>query len=238
MNIYCTKCGAPVPEGAKFCQKCGAEVKAAPEAAQHVPHETDQHAPQEPPRYVPYEVPSAPGAAEPEAQRYDGFAIASFVCALTIVFWWLGIIFGIIALVRMGGNKKLKGMWMAIVGIVIGPIVGIMMMMAAILVPNFMRARAHGQMTACESNMKNIGTACEMYATDNVGRYPPSLQYLTPDYLQALPRCISTDLEYGYESAIEPDAYTIWCSGASAHTAVGVNTGFPQYSSHQGLMTQ
>lgn len=38
----------------------------------------------------------------------------------------------------------------------------------------FWRARASGQLTACESNMKNIGTAIEMYAEGNGGHYPPS----------------------------------------------------------------
>ena len=47
------------------------------------------------------------------------------------------------------------------------------------LLPNFLAARASGQLAACESNIKNLATALEMYATDNKGDYPPSLEYLT-----------------------------------------------------------
>ena len=46
-------------------------------------------------------------------------------------------------------------------------VIAIIAILAAILVPNFIRARAQGQLTACKSNLKNIGTALEMYSTDN-----------------------------------------------------------------------
>ncbi|MEQ8221534.1 MAG: serine/threonine-protein kinase [Candidatus Eremiobacterota bacterium] len=49
----------------------------------------------------------------------------------------------------------------------------------AILLPNFLGTRGSGQLAACESNIKNLATALEMYATDNNGDYPPSLEYLT-----------------------------------------------------------
>lgn len=41
--------------------------------------------------------------------------------------------------------------------------------LAAILVPNFIRARAQGQFTACKSNLKNVGVALEMYSSDHAG---------------------------------------------------------------------
>ena len=117
-------------------------------------------------------------------------------------------------------------------------VIAIIAILAAILVPNFMRARASGQLTACESNIKNEGTALEMYATDNVGRYPTAMADLTPDYLQKLPICPSTDDEYELTSQQAPDSYTVACTGANAHSAVGLETGYPQYSSRQGLVTQ
>ena len=51
-------------------------------------------------------------------------------------------------------------------------VIAIIAILAAILVPNFVRARAQGHLTACKSNLKNIGTALEMYSTDHAGRYP------------------------------------------------------------------
>ncbi|MCA9775796.1 MAG: DUF3352 domain-containing protein, partial [Candidatus Eremiobacteraeota bacterium] len=60
---------------------------------------------------------------------------------------------------------------------------------AAIMVPNFIRARGQGQLTACKSNLKNIGTGLEMYSTDYSGKYPKNLGLLTPNYLREIPEC-------------------------------------------------
>ena len=43
-------------------------------------------------------------------------------------------------------------------------VIAIIAILAAILVPNFLRARAQGQRTACQSNLKNLSTALEMYS--------------------------------------------------------------------------
>lgn len=42
-------------------------------------------------------------------------------------------------------------------------------------------------MTTLHSNLKNIGTALEMYSTDHKGLYPKKLDELTPDYLKQIP---------------------------------------------------
>ena len=113
-------------------------------------------------------------------------------------------------------------------------------MMAAILAPNFMRARGQGQFTQCQSNMKNIGTALEMYATDNSGHYPDSLSKLSPDYLRHIPTCASAGKDTyspSYQSSVEPDAYTFYCSGHH-HKAVGVGPNYPQYNSTTGLTSR
>lgn len=117
-------------------------------------------------------------------------------------------------------------------------VIAIIAILAAILVPNFIRARAQGQLTACKSNLKNIGTACEMYSTDNSGRYPSGLAKLTPDYLKSIPTCPSAGQDTytsAYTSSMNPDAYTVYCSGAN-HTAAGTNSGYPQFNAFQGLV--
>src|ERR1700712_1744623 len=69
-------------------------------------------------------------------------------------------------------------------------VIAIIAILAAILVPNFIRARAQGQLTSCESNEKNEGTAFEMYSTDNSGHYPKTnMGLLTPNYLKVIPTC-------------------------------------------------
>lgn len=110
--------------------------------------------------------------------------------------------------------------------------------LAAIAVPNFIRARGQGQFVACESNLKNIGTALEMYSTDNMGRYPTSLKQLTPDYLRSIPTCPAAGNDTyssSYTSSKNPDAYTFCCSGKN-HTNEGAGENYPQYNSMQGLI--
>ena len=125
-------------------------------------------------------------------------------------------------------------------------VIAIIAILAAILVPNFIRARAQGQATACKSNLKNIATACEMYAQDNSGRYPGSggalgaIYNLTPNYLKSVPTCPSTGastsyVNGGFTIATSPDAYTLLCMGSN-HTGAGYSANYPQYTSAQGLV--
>ena len=123
------------------------------------------------------------------------------------------------------GNATLAGGGMAVV--------------AAILVPNFVRARSQGQLTACKSNQKNIATSLEMYSCDNQGHYPPNLTLLTPSYLKTIPRCPAANgdtYSQTYQFGKVPDAYTFFCQGAH-HGAAGIGENFPQYSSYRGLLT-
>jgi general secretion pathway protein G len=52
-------------------------------------------------------------------------------------------------------------------------VVSIIAILASILVPNFVRARAQAQTAGCEANLKEIATAMDLYETDN-DRYPDS----------------------------------------------------------------
>lgn len=52
-------------------------------------------------------------------------------------------------------------------------VVAIIAILVSILVPNFVRARAQAQTSACESNLKEIATAIELFQTDN-DHYPSS----------------------------------------------------------------
>lgn len=66
-----------------------------------------------------------------------------------------------------------------------------MAVLAALLIPNFVRARRQGSGTGCLSNLKDIATALEMYSSD-YGVFPSSLEALTPDYLKSIPECPPT----------------------------------------------
>ena len=51
-------------------------------------------------------------------------------------------------------------------------VIAIIAILAAILIPNFLHARAESQTAACEGNEKQIATALEEYAVDHSGTYP------------------------------------------------------------------
>jgi prepilin-type N-terminal cleavage/methylation domain-containing protein len=119
-------------------------------------------------------------------------------------------------------------------------VIAIIAILAAILVPNFIRARAQGQLTACKSNLKNIGTACEMYSTDFAGRYPVGgASLLTPNYLKTIPTCASAGSNTyttAFTATSNPDGYTFYCSGSN-HLSANEAANYPQYNSTQGLCT-
>ena len=107
----------------------------------------------------------------------------------------------------------------------------------AILVPNFVQARSQGQLTACKSNLKNVATAMEMYASDNAGFYPTALAKLTPNYLRLIPSCPAGNQDTYSSSlrcAARPDGFTVFCQGSN-HSAL-VSENYPQYNSFEGLV--
>lgn len=154
-----------------------------------------------------------------------------------------------------GAPIKKKGMasWiivLIVVGVLFVLVIPVMAILAAILIPSFLAARAQGQFTQCQSNCKNIGTALEMYSTDNKGEYPDNLEKLTPDYLKYIPTCASAgydtysksykswapdDTESGHSTA--SCSYTFYCSGKN-HKAVGLTGNYPQYNSRKGLVAR
>lgn len=64
-------------------------------------------------------------------------------------------------------------------------VIAVIAILAAILIPNFLHARAESQTGACEGNEKQIATALEEYAADHNGAYPSSFgaNGLTTPYL-------------------------------------------------------
>jgi type II secretion system protein G len=60
-------------------------------------------------------------------------------------------------------------------------VVAIIAILAAILIPNFLHARAEAASSACEGNLKQIATALEEYAVDNDGQFPPASGPVTVD---------------------------------------------------------
>ena len=109
-----------------------------------------------------------------------------------------------------------------------------------VVLPNFIRCVCRGPLTACKSNLKNIGTGLEMYATDWAGQYPPDLSYLAPNYLRTMPTCPNAGKDtYSHSYQVshgEPEQYTIMCRGCYHHGASIDTPNYPQYTALQGLI--
>ncbi len=152
-----------------------------------------------------------------------GLAVASLV--LGCLFWFplLGILFGlaalimgIVALVKINKNKEvLQGEGLAIAGIVLGGLsivmIPIIALLAAIAIPNFVRAKLNVNEAAAQSRIAIVRTALEMYAASNVGDYPVVESELTdgqPPYIARA--CDGQTIDgYTYSLQLTPDAYTI-----------------------------
>ncbi len=85
---------------------------------------------------------------------------------------------------RIGGNG------MAVAGLIMGylscallPLIFVLALAAGIALPVFSEVKTRGLQTKSLSNAKQIALACKIYATDNQGAYPKTLDELIPDYL-------------------------------------------------------
>ena len=78
------------------------------------------------------------------------------------------------------------------------------------------RYQADSHTRQCGVNQHKLGTALEMYSTDNVGRYPTSLRQLVPNYLKSIPTCPaagSDTYSSSFRSTANRNDYTLICKG-------------------------
>jgi prepilin-type N-terminal cleavage/methylation domain-containing protein len=116
-------------------------------------------------------------------------------------------------------------------------VIAIIAILAAVLVPNFMRAREASRLTACKSNLKNISTAVETYSNDYDGLYPGNTSFqeitssgrngvntLANTYIGKPLICPAAAKPYTYRLATDSGAgYWIYCPAAPGSEASGVS---------------
>src|SRR3989442_10120837 len=66
-------------------------------------------------------------------------------------------------------------------------VVAIIAILAAILIPNFLRARAQAQVAATKGNLKNVATALESYFVDSASYPSPAATGRIPSCTPATP---------------------------------------------------
>jgi type IV pilus assembly protein PilA len=142
--VLCAGCGNRIAEGERFCRVCGKEA-AAPSAAA-----------------------SGAGIAAPAVvPQTSGKAIVSFTCGLfffVLPISIVAIVFGHLSLSEIRRSAgRLKGDGLAIAGLVLGYLgvvaIPFILIIAAIAIPNLLRARMAANESSAVASMRTLMTA-------------------------------------------------------------------------------
>jgi hypothetical protein len=85
-------------------------------------------------------------------------------------------------------------------------IIGVIALLAAIAIPNFLKARANINDAAAKATVRTISTAIEAYAAANNGKYPISESVLVNENPQYLLRSYSNGVVLGYKYLLDLDS--------------------------------
>ena len=110
-------------------------------------------------------------------------------------------------------------------------VVAIIALLAAIAIPNLLRAKVSANDALAKATIRSISTGSEAFATANNGNYPgaiASLTSATPPYLNAT-YCGSTISGYTYACGMASTGYTVTATpaivGTSGTTTFTITTG-------------
>ena len=110
-------------------------------------------------------------------------------------------------------------------------VVAIIALLAAIAIPNLLRAKMSANDALAKATIRAISTAAETYATANSGGYPTaetSLTNATPAYSNKA-YCDTTISGYGYTCSFATSGYTFTATpvtlGTSGSTTYTITTG-------------
>ncbi len=184
MSSFCAACGNSLAADDQFCRVCG--------------HGTGEAA---------AALGIAPTALNASAET-SGKAIASLVCGLLFfvpMAFIAAIVFGHLALSEIRKSAgRLKGEGMAMAGLVLGYIwiagIPIFLILAAIAIPNFLRARMAANESSAVASLRAIETAEVSYSTNHPDRgYTCYLGDLSREQL------INTELAAGKKTGYQFD---------------------------------
>lgn len=162
---FCSKCGSAVPESNRFCASCGTEVNLGASASSQI-------------------------AGATSLPQTSGKAIASLVLGICIFI--LGFLTGIPAIIfghlaksdiRKSGGR-LQGDGMALTGLILGYLsvvfIPFILIIAAIAIPNLLRARIAANEAVAVGTLRDVMAAAVNYNLRYGHGYPQDLLVLGP----------------------------------------------------------
>src|SRR5277367_4941928 len=170
--MFCQNCGTTNPDSGQFCSKCGSPLTAAAAVR---------------PTTGPGAFPGGSYATPPPFDgnpRTSGKAIASLVCGIFTFFFpasIAAIILGHISLseIRKSGGR-IGGQGIATTGLVLGylgiVIIPFILIVAAIAIPNLLRARMAANEASAVGSLRTINVAAVQYAAGYENGFPSSFQ--------------------------------------------------------------
>lgn len=194
MASICAGCGNSMEAGDRFCRVCGRDSTLAPA----------------PPPVAASPV-SAPVPGAPTAPlETNGKAIVSLVCGLFLFFppaWIAAIIFGHLSLseIKKSGGR-LQGHGLALAGLILGylgvAMIPIVLIIAAIAIPNLLRARMAANEASAVANIRTINAAEANYsATHAAEGFTCSFSGLADERL--ISRELASGQKTGYAFVLE-----------------------------------
>jgi type IV pilus assembly protein PilA len=169
----CPACTKPNDDAAAFCSNCGAQFSAAGSVPPQAPPPQPSWQPQTAPQYGPQET--------------SGLAIASLICGFLFFIFpaaVLAIVFGHISSSQIRKSAgRLKGAGMSLAGMILGYVgiafIPIILIIAAIAIPNLLRAKMAANEASAISSLRDISRAAIQYQ-DTYHEYPSGLSALGP----------------------------------------------------------
>jgi type IV pilus assembly protein PilA len=171
--MFCLNCGTANPDSGQFCSKCGTPLSSSSV------------------RTTPGPTPVSRGSfATPPPVTGDvpisGKAIASLVCGIFTFFLpasIAAIILGHLSLSEIRKSAgRIGGQGIAITGLVLGylgiVIIPFILIVAAIAIPNLLRARIAANEASAVGSLRTINTAAMVYASKFENGFPSSLEVL------------------------------------------------------------
>jgi type IV pilus assembly protein PilA len=213
--MFCSQCGAGNPDDSRFCSVCGGPLQA------QVPPPTAA-------------IPSVPGLAPPYAgaAQTSGKAIASLICGLLFFIFpaaIAAIILGHLSLSDIGkAAGRLKGRGIAVVGLVLGYggvlFIPFVLIIAAIAIPNLLRARMAANEASAAGSLRTISTAAITYSSEYGNGFPPSLTSIggvrnesaSCDHAQLIERVLASGQKAGYVFTYVPTGSRVLWDDAKA----------------------